>query len=156
MGDLMAQQGPPSPQATPSPLASFYGSAMAPIFSQEGPALYQQALQHNAPFATGGSYNTDLTPDQETQYRQWVAAKGVPTDPNATTTDYDMRGFWKEQPAAATKWQQGQHFPDTYKTPYDTSFSGESKYAKPNTPFVWKGDNLVDTRTGQVIFGSQR
>jgi hypothetical protein len=26
------------------------------------------------------------------------------------------------------------------------------EHATANIPFVWKGDNLIDTRTGQVVF----
>jgi hypothetical protein len=128
----------------------------APIFNTEGPQLYQQAFQRNAQFAHPGPYHTALNPQEEQQFRQWVAQRKVPFDPNEKISDYDMRGFWKEQKDAAMKWQPGHHFPDTYKTPYDTTFSAESKYAKPGTPFVWKGDNLVDKRTGTVIFSPMK
>jgi hypothetical protein len=64
--------------------------------------------------------------------------------------DYDMRGFWK---ATGGRWAGGgAHFPDTWKTPYDTSFSNQSKYAKRGTPFAWMGEKLVDKRTGQIVF----
>ncbi len=137
-----------------------------PLFTDEGPQLYGAAYAHNAPFAKPGPYQTKLSPQDEAAFRHWVVTRGVPTDPNAATSDYDMRGFWKANPLASilptpltnpalasAAWKPGQHFPDTFKTPYDTSFSGESRYAKAGTPFVWQGNNLVDTRTGQVIFG---
>ncbi len=131
-----------------------YKPSDQPIFKEEGPDQYAAAFARNKEFATGGAYDTKLSPEQEKAYRQWVSDKGVPTDPNATTTDYDMRGFFKEMPQEAAAWQKGQHFPDTYKTPYDTTFSAESKYAKPGTPLQWQGDALIDTRTGQLVAGS--
>jgi hypothetical protein len=136
-----------------------------PLFTQEGPQFYQQAYQHNLPFAQGAPYQTSLTPKEEGQFRDWLKSSGNPSkyDPNAKVTDYDMRGYWKEQARAGRNLtginplDQHLHFPDIYKTPYDTTFSGESKYAKPGAPFKWMGggtpdERLVDTSTGQPIF----
>jgi len=125
------------------------------LFNQEGPQFYRAAYVHNAPFAQASSthYQTKLTPQQEVQFRQWVAKNRVPFNPNAVLTDYDMRGYWKANQAHLWHGTAGvTHFPDLYKTPYDTTFSGESMYAKPRTPFVWRGNTLVDERDGQVIF----
>jgi len=129
----------------------------SPMFREEGPEHYKEAFAHNAPFATGGPYQTKLNPTDEKQFRSWVKMHNVPFDPNEETTDYDMRGYWRAQRAGeAEPWKgKGSHFPDTYKTPYDTTFSGESKYAKPGTPFVWRGDKLIDKRTGKVIFAAE-
>lgn len=124
----------------------------APLFGDEGPAYYAAAYAHNAPFATGGPYFTTLTPPEEQQFRAWVQQAGVPFDVNAGVSDYDMRGFWKA--GGSQGWRRGLHFPDTYKTPYDTTFSRESRYATPNCPFTWQGDNLVDVRDGTLIFGT--
>lgn len=121
-------------------------------FTREGPDLYQQAYARNKEWAHPGPYHTQLTPQEEQAFRQWVQQKGVPFDPNAAIVDYDMRGFWKEQPKLAQAWQRGHHFPDTYKTPYDTTFSAESKYAKPGTPFIWQGNNLIDKRSNAILF----
>lgn len=128
-----------------------------PIFNQEGPQFAQRAYQHNAPFATKGSYKTQLSPDQESAFRQWVILNHVPTDPDNPTSDYDMRGYWLAMSQGKTEpWKgQGSHFPDTYKTPYDTTFSAESQYAKPGAPFVWEGDQLADTRNNSVVFREQ-
>ena len=129
-----------------------------PLFTQEGPQYYGAAFAHNQPSATRGPYQTQLSPDEETQFRQWVKQKQVPFDPGVATQDYDMRGYWKAQQSGLEKpWKgSGAHFPDTYKTPYDTSFSGESKYAQPGTPWAWHGDDLIDTRTGQIVFRSSK
>src|SRR5262245_38066148 len=131
-------------------------STQTPVFTQEGPQFYQQAYQRNAPYATTGSYQTPLASKEEQQFRSWVANRGVPFDPNQPIQDYDMRGFWKERPKQADAWRQGSHFPDTYKTPYDTTFSAESKYATKANPFKWfskdRSDDLIDRSTGQVVF----
>jgi len=119
------------------------------LFPAEGPEYYDAAYRHNAPFATQGPYQTQLSAQDEKAFRSWVSTNRVPFDPDANVVDYDMRGYWKDN---GGKWSGG-HFPDTYKTPYDTTFSGESKYAKPGTPFVWRGDSLIDTRDGSLIFG---
>lgn len=120
-----------------------------PLFSGEGPEYYDAAYAHNRPFATPGPYQTVLAPQEEQQFQKWVSANQVPFDPTARTVDYDMRGYYRD---TGGEWKGG-HFPDTYKTPYDTTFSNESKYALPDTPFVWRGDNLIDTRNGGLIFG---
>lgn len=127
-----------------------------PIFTGEGPEHYQAAYAHNAPFAVPGPYDTKLSPQEEPAFQQWVKQNKVPFDLADKTPDYDMRGYWQAMKAGkAEPWKgEGSHFPDTYKTPYDTTFSGESRYAKPGTPFVWQGDNLVDQQTGKLIFGT--
>lgn len=123
-----------------------------PRFSSEGPQFYDQAYAVNKPFALPGPYTTKLAPADELMFRRWVAQNNVPFDPNAKVADYDMRGFWKD--TGGHGWRPGAHFPDTYKTPYDTSFSRESRYSTPNNPRVWRGDTLVDTRTGFPFYAS--
>lgn len=129
-----------------------------PLFSEEGPDFYDAAYAHNAMFATSGPYQTPLSTKDEAAFRAWVAKWDIPFDPKARTVDYDMRGFWKAQPghsASAPPHGDGDHFPDTWKTPYDTSFSAESMYATSDCPFVWQGNALVDTRTDTLVFGSR-
>ncbi len=123
-----------------------------PLFTQEGPLNYQRAFQlfHASAKPSTTNYQTQLTPQQEDSFRQWVFHNNVPFDPNAKIVDYDMRGFFKA--AGGKGWAPGQHFPDTFKTPYDTSFSNQSKYAVANNPYVWFGQTLIDKRTGNVIF----
>ena len=107
----------------------------------------------NAPFAlpSGTNYQTPLSVSQEQAFTDWLRNSGAPFDPVAGTTDYDMRGYWLATGGAG--WQPGQHFPDTYKTPYHQSFSQESMYATPDNPFAWRDDDtLIDTRTGDVIY----
>lgn len=122
-----------------------------PVFRHEGPQLYHAAYQRNRRFAKPGPYQTKLNPQVERFFRAWVAARSVPFNVKAPVVDYDMRGFYKS--TRGQGWNQGSHFPDTYKTPYDTTFSSESEYATPNNPLVWRGNKLINRQTGQVIFG---
>lgn len=139
------------------------GAASPALFPAEGPSFYGAAYAHNRPFAVAppknggkGPYQTKLTAGQEKDFRKWVADNNVPFDPNAKIVDYDMRGYWLNVIVTGKgKWAGGgTHFPDTYKTPYDTTFSGQSKYATKDNPFEWKGNNLVNSRSGQLIFGA--
>lgn len=123
-----------------------------PLFTEEGPQFYAAAMKHNLPFATKGPYMTTLPPEHEAQFRQWLKTNNIPFDPNAQLQDYDMRGYWLAlQKGQTEKRASNLHFPDTYKTPADTTFSAESKYAN-KAPFVWKGNDLIDLSTGQTVF----
>ena len=131
-----------------------------PVFSSEGPSLYAQAFDRNKQFAVKGPYQTKLSNIAEKLFLQWVAQKSVNGkgpggfDPKAKVSDYDMRGFWLHAPDQQVQsWKPGMHFPDTFKTPYDTSFSAESKYSLPSNPFVWSGNTLIDKRSGFPVFG---
>lgn len=126
---------------------------LPPVFSGEGPQFYARAFARNSPFAKPGPYQTKLPPAEERKFRAWVRENGVPFDPNAKHVDYDMRGFWR---ATKGKRRQDQFFPDAWKTPFDTTFAGDSKFAKPGIPFRWEHKNqgegvLVDERTGRII-----
>jgi len=103
-------------------------------------------------------FNTPLPPEQETQFRSWVADRGVPFDVEAPVSDYDMRGFWQALQAKDPRaWQSlnvndaSMHFPDYWKTPYHETFSNESQWATQDAP-TWDAlDRLVD-REGNVVF----
>lgn len=132
------------------------------LFGHEGPDLYQAAYAHNRPFALppidrgSGPYQTPLSDANEAKFRAWVKREQIWFNPNAAITDYDMRGYWLSVGGPKTGGPihaQGVHFTDRFKTPYDTTFSRESMYATSNNPFRWKGDDLIDARTGQLIFG---
>lgn len=121
-----------------------------PLFRGEGPSWYGKALVHNKPWATHNApWQTALSSHEEDLFRRWIKKHNVPFDPSAQRVDYDMRGYWR---ATGGKWEGG-HFPDTWKTPYDTTFSNESRYAKRGTPFVWTKNWkwLYDRRNGQII-----
>jgi GGDEF domain-containing protein/predicted RNA methylase len=112
---------------------------------------------HNQPYAKSGPYFTQLPAAQEKQFRQWVAANNINFDPDAKIADYDMRGFWlarqngKAPRTAINEYDNKLHFTDKFKTPYDRTFSNESRYAKPDAPHWVDGRYLV-TADGRRIF----
>ena len=180
--DMAAQQaqaqqqgGQPSagggPSAAPNPnMAGIPGraaggpvNAMQPyVVGEQGPEVIvpQQAgvvVPNQALYAKPGPYMTVLPPDQEQQFMQWVIQNKVPFDPNAATSDYDMRGFFQALQAgdprahsAIDPNDQQLHFTDYWKTPTHATFSRESKYATEDAPH-WEGDKLID-KDGRVIY----
>lgn len=122
-------------------------------------ANFNQNRNWAKPSAT---YQTALAPDEEAQFRAWVAAKKVPFNPNEPASDYDMRGFWKAlqsgDPRATTGINPNDHklhFGDAWKTPYHQSFSRESEYAQPTAPY-WVGAQYLVTPEGRVVFDEKR
>lgn len=112
----------------------------------------------NPPRQAGASYNTPLDPLQEMAFRQWVAQNKVPFDPNAASSDYDMRGFYQglqqQNPIAATAINQNDnalHFPDFWKTPQHQTFSNESQWAGPNAP-AWNAQDQLIAPNGRIVF----
>ncbi len=78
-----------------------------------------------------GNYVTQLGPQEEAMFQQWVMANKIPWM-DEEKADYDMRGFWKAQQMGdpnAVRNAANAHFPDTWKTPYHKTFSAESIYA---------------------------
>ena len=116
----------------------------------------------NRPVATApradarpGPYVTQLNPQQEQQFQQWVRDNNIPFRDEANS-DYDMRGYFLDnviggqgQGTRVSQFDQRPHFPDTYKTPYHRTFSNESRYALPTAPH-WEGDRLIDSQ-GNVV-----
>ena len=105
-----------------------------------------------ANYAKPGGYTTNLSPDEEAQFQNWVSSTKVPWQ-DSPTSDYDMRGYWKAQQAgdANAKTQinavdNKPHYPDTYKTPFHNTFSNESQYALP-TAGHWQGQNFISPAT---------
>jgi hypothetical protein len=109
------------------------------------------------PFLAGTTTNTQLPFLGEMEFRQWAKDNRVPFDPEAASSDYDMRGFWQASrrgdPLASTALNpndQRIHYSDFWKTPEHRTFSNESQWATPQTP-GWSGDKLV-TPYGRVVF----
>jgi hypothetical protein len=153
----------PGPQAAPGPQVA----AQPPPkpFSEEGPEYYGAAQQRYQQFAKPGPYRTPLSAAEEGRFRQWLQSTGNPWrfDVNAKATDYDMRGYWKDiaskgrDLSSINPLDKRLHLVDTYKTPYDTTFSAESKYAVPGAPLKWVDggtpqERLINTQTGQTMF----
>lgn len=124
-----------------------------PMFHAEGPRYYDAAYKFFHRYAKRGPYQTPLRGHAEGAFRSWVHRAHVPFDIHARRSDYDMRGFWSA--GGSSHWHRGSHFPDTYKTPYDTTFSRQPRYATRNNPFDWVGNKLVNMRTGRIIFAAK-
>ena len=127
--------------------------------------LRRRGLQRNAAFAkpSDTDYVTSLAPEEEQQFRQWVAEHQVPFDPDAPAQDYDMRGFWKGlmtgDPNAVSGVNPNDHmlhFNDHWKTPLHHSFSNESIYATPMAPSWNEQDQLVMPMNGAVVFDERK
>jgi hypothetical protein len=111
----------------------------------------------NLSWSAPGPYLTQLPPDQEHQFRSWVAQNKVNFDPNEAYPEYDMRGFYQGMLAGDPHAQTGidpndnkMHYSDYWKTPWHPTFSRESKYANPNAPY-WRGNKLIDP-SGKVLY----
>lgn len=113
-----------------------------------------------APFSLAPSLNTQLSPLDEFQFRNWVQQNNVPFDVNAPgATDYDMRGYWRgltqgNPMAVPTEINQNDgkpHYTDYYKTPLHQSFSDASQWAGPGAP-QWVNDHQLASPNGRVLF----
>lgn len=122
----------------------------------------QQNFARNKAWAKPGPYWTTLTPQNETQFRQWVQQNNVNFDVNEAQPDYDMRGFWQAlqagNPLAASAVNPNDkqiHYPDYWKTPYDATFSDQSQWALPGKAPKWQGNNYM-LPNGHVIYDDQQ
>lgn len=140
-------------QAAPAPaLRTTTAKAQRP--SPAGAAIPISPSQYAKP----GPYVTQLSPEEEAEFEQWVGTQKVkdpttgqeePVWRDSPTSDYDMRGFWKAMQSGdpeATRSAQTGHYPDRFKTPYHRSFSNESQYATPDAP-KW----VKDKETGEEV-----
>jgi hypothetical protein len=117
----------------------------------------EQNLTRNKVWAKPGNYNTPLDPPTEKEFRNWVKQGNVPFDPEAKTTDYDMRGFYKAMKSGDPRAKamvnpndKRPHYPDHWKTPYAATFSNQSQWALPHAP-IWQGDRYM-LPNGHVIY----
>ena len=104
------------------------------------------------------AYTTKLNPRMEHDFQQWVKARQIPWQ-DSPTADYDMRGYYQAMRQGKVKqtldpYDQRMHFPDTWKTPYHSTFSNESMYATPDAPH-WKGSQLISPH-GQLIYDESK
>lgn len=124
-------------------------------------ANYARNMHNARPEPAGDTgYITPLTPQQTDQFHQWMHANHVPWNPNAPVHDYDMPGFWKAQQQGAhpqtgvNPFDHRLHFTDRFKTPYDTTFSNQSQYAKPSAPH-WVGNRFLVNQDGTPVFDAK-
>lgn len=122
--------------------------------------LYSRNLQWVAPGAH--TFNTALSPQDEGAFRQWLTQNKVPFDPNETTPDYDMRGFWealqRKDPKASSAIDPNDgkmHYPDYWKTPYDATFSNQSQWATKDAPH-WTDDDKLVAPDGKVVWDDKQ
>lgn len=123
------------------------------------PGMEELSGQPPRPDAKAGPYRTNLSPQDEQKFQQWVKQNHVPND-DSPHSDYDMRGYWKERQdkdpnvqyatrTVTSAFDGKQHYPDTFKTPYHKTFSNESVYATEDAP-KWQGNKLV-SKDGKVV-----
>ncbi len=121
----------------------------------------QEYYQRNQAWMQQGAqgFNTQLTPEQEIQFRQWLTANNVPFDPEAKVSDYDMRGFWQAMQSGDARAKnaidpndQKIHYPDYWKTPYHETFSAESQWADPTKAPKWNDKDQLVAPDGKIIF----
>jgi hypothetical protein len=85
------------------------------------------------------SYDTQLSPEEETQFKEWKAKYA----PNDSGEDYDLRGAFK---AGLTPDSQTGHFDDKFKKPNHPTFSVYSQYATGDNlarAGTWDGDKYI-------------
>ncbi len=119
-------------------------------------------MAQRPPFAIPtGTYNTPLSQMDEFQFRDWVQKNRVPFNPDAASSDYDMRGFFRAvlqgsplAQSAINPNDNRMHFTDYFKTPEHPSFSNESQYAGPGAP-QWINDSQLG-QSGRVVYDEQR
>lgn len=137
---------------------------MAENWSDQLPPDDQWAQDMSATYARNAkyayshpNYQTRLSPREDMLFRMWLDQNQVRFNPDDPISDYDMRGYWKDVASGGADQTQTnatdgqQHYPDTYKTPYHHSFSGESIYARPNAP-QWINDTQLVDENGDVVW----
>jgi hypothetical protein len=110
------------------------------------------------PGAKPGPYTTKLSPAEERDFQSWVKTNRVPWQ-DSPTADYDMRGYYQALREGKAKqsldpYDRRMHFPDTWKTPYHSTFSNESIYSTPEAPH-WEGNRLM-TPQGSLIYDESK
>jgi hypothetical protein len=131
---------PATPAPAPAPTPAPAPAEQAAVMATEGDrrvAQPEQIYQQNAANAVPGPYMTQLPYGLEQQFRNWVRASNIPTDPNSQTPAYDTRGLWRDLGWQVASQLYGQpnyasQLPEAYRTPYHPDFSPASLYATQN------------------------
>lgn len=145
---LVEEEGVPAEPrniATPAPAGVL--TRNQPYVAQ-GPTSVRQASP---------TFNTTLAPLDEIAFRQWVVQNKVPFNPDAPSSDYDMRGFWRalqngdpRAKSAVNPNDQQMHYPDVWKTPAHETFSSESQWAAPGAP-QWNDKDQLISPGGRIL-----
>jgi hypothetical protein len=93
------------------------------------------------------SEQTQLSPAEERAFQAWARKNGI-RDVDAPESRYDYRGYWKNVASGGgdqtKQYDDGLHFPDTYKQHGHPTFSIESQYsAGPFDGGRWLGEDFV-------------
>lgn len=99
-----------------------------------------QAFMAPQPGDLSGQFNTQLSPEDEARFQQWLKQSGRTRD----LYDYDLRGAWKSDAKAAANG----HLPDTWKKPNHPTFSQESIYSNASSP----GGQWRDAGNGKWVY----
>lgn len=73
-------------------------------------------------------YNTELTASEKTGFEGWAKSQSTAVGRDITKDlyDYDLQGWWKDNPDTDLK---GGHLTDQYKKPNHPTFSTGSQYS---------------------------
>jgi len=86
-------------------------------------------------------YNTQLSAEEEAQFRAWLAtlSKKKGRDMSRDLYDYDLRGLWKTNAGVV----ENGHMTDQFKKPNHPTFSKDSQYngKDGNIGGTWAKDN---------------
>lgn len=152
----LIRRGLLNPDGTPKRPAADNGGQQSGTAQQQGTTTQQSTQKREG--APKESYDTKLTPDEESQYQEW--RKTLP-GPLQSEEDYDLRGYWKDPDTQKDGIKDGQHFTDRYKKPNHPTFSNESMYATgknksraghwdDNGDFVASEDQLSEREAARV------
>lgn len=120
-----------------------------PYFTHETGTPSRRAYELYHRWAKRPPYYTSLGRRDEHHFERWAQANPH-IAPLNRGWDYDYRGWWQHHQGAHGRYHG--HFPDTWKTPYDTTFSRESKYANRANPLDWFGQTLANIHSGRIFF----
>ena len=90
---------------------------------------------------------TPLTPSEEVAFQAWARANQI-ADVDHPESRYDYRGYWKQVASKGgdqrKQYDDGPHFPDTFKQHGHPTFSVESQYsAGAHDGGRWNGEDFV-------------
>lgn len=160
--DALAQKLPTVQELTDTAIGILHAHYQSnpPNFGSEDSNLTpEQIYERNKGFAKPGPYITKLAPKGEAEFQAWAQANHMRADPpDDEKSDYDMRGFWLAQtqgdPDAVAQIDHNDnkmHEPDQWKTPYDLTFSRQSRYATDGAP-DWNAEDQLVTPDGSIVY----
>lgn len=152
----LIRRGLLNPDGSPKQPVADNGGQQGGAGQQQGTTTQQSTQKRKE--APKESYDTKLTPGEESQYQEW--RKTLP-GPLQSEEDYDLRGYWKDPDTQKDGIKDGQHFTDRYKKPNHPTFSNESMYATgknksraghwdDNGDFVASEDQLSEREAARV------